>query len=71
MYSDVSPSADFDSMGFIAQKNLKNFMMVIKLLLEQDKQLRIQIKSLSDSISRKHLEYDENKTLSAEEFEKA
>jgi len=80
MYSDESPSSNFDSMGFIIPKKFEELYVGQKLLLEQDKQLRIQIKSLSDSISRKHLQYDEyykhykyyeNKTLSAEEFEKA
>ena len=80
MYSDESPSSDFDSMGFIIPKKFEELYVGQKLLLEQDKQLRLQIKSLSESISRKHLQYDEyykhyayyeNKTLSAEEFEKA
>lgn len=80
MYSDESPSANFDSMGFVIPKKFDELYVGQKSLLEQDRQIRTQIKSLSDSISRKNLqyaeyykqyEYYENKTLSAKEFEKA
>ena len=80
MYSDESYSVDFDSMGFIIPKKFEELYVGQKSLLEQDQQIRNQIKSLTDSISSKNLQYDEyykqyqyyeGKTLSAEEFEKA
>jgi len=80
MYSDDSTSIDFDSMGFIIPKKFEELYVGQKSLLEQDQQIRNQIKSLTDSISRKNLQYDEyykqyryyeGKILSAEEFEKA
>ena len=80
MYSDDSTSIDFDSMGFIIPKKFEELYVGQKSLLEQDQQIRNQIKSLTDSISHKNLQYDEyyaqykyyeGKTLSAEEFEKA
>ena len=80
MYSDESHSVDFDSMGFIIPKKFEELYVGQKSLLEQDQQIRNQIKSLTDSISHKNLQYDEyyaqykyyeGKTLSAEEFEKA
>lgn len=80
MYSDESNSVDFDSVGFVIPKKFEELYVGQKSLLEQDQQIRNQIKSLTDSISRKNLQYDEyytqyqyyeGKTLSAEEFEKA
>ena len=80
MYSDESHSVDFDSMGFIIPKKFEELYVGQKSLLEQDQQIRNQIKSLTDSISRKNLQYDEyykqyryyeGKILPAEEFEKA
>ena len=67
-------------MGFTIPKKFEELYVGQKYLLEQDQQIRNQIKSLSDNITRKNSQYDEyykqykyyeGKTLSEKDFEKA
>lgn len=80
MYSDESPTVDFDSQGFIVPQKFEELYVGQKSLLDQDSEIRNQIESLDKKISRAKSQYDEyykqyeyydGKTLPQDEFEKA
>jgi len=80
MYSDESPSIDFDSRGLTVPQKFKELYVGQKFLLDQDNEIRNQIELLNKKISREKSQYDEyykqyeyydGKTLPQDEFEKA
>ena len=80
MYSDESPTIDFNSQGFIIPQKFEELYVGQKSLLDQDSEIRNEIESLDEKISHaksqyaeyyKQYEYYDGKTLPQDEFEKA
>jgi len=80
MYSTESPQITFDDKGYIVPQRFEELYVGQKLLLEQEKEIRSEIKSMDVKISREKSQYDEylkqyeyyeGKTLSSDEYQKA
>jgi len=80
MYSTESPQITFDDKGYIIPQRFEELYVGQKLLLEQEKEIRSEIKSIDLKISREKSQYDEylkqyeyykGKTLSSDDYQKA
>lgn len=80
MYSTESSQVSFNSKGFVIPERFEELYIGQSLLLQQEKKISVEIKSLDTKISREQKQYDEyyeqyqyydGKTLSQEEYQKA
>jgi hypothetical protein len=80
MYSTESPQISFDSDGYVIPDRFEELYVGQKALVQQEKEIRIEIESLDTKISREKSQYDEydkqyqyyeGKTLAPDEYEKA
>ena len=80
MYSTESPQISFDTQGYVIPDRFEELYVGQKALVQQEKEIRIEIKSLDTKISREKSQYDEydkqyqyyeGKTLTPDEYEKA
>lgn len=80
MYSIESPEITFDDKGYVVPQRFEELYVGQKLLLQQEKEIRLEIESLDVKITREKSQYDEyfkqyeyyeGKTLSQDDYQKA
>ncbi len=80
MYSTQSPEIIFDTKGYVVPDRFDELYVGQQILVQQEKEIRVELESLDIKISREQLQYDEyykqyeyykGKTLSPSDYKKA